>query len=122
MAREKLVRDRIKEFSEASKDGRLFRMATGEEMSVLLVWKLLEECQELTEELLAETTREHLLEEMADVVEVIHGICNFLNFSPEEVEKLRKRKKEAKGGFEKGLVLDLETNPCRIPNIDKLEE
>ena len=52
-----------------------------------------------------------LLEELADVQEVISSILEQVGSSPIEVANLQKRKREKSGGFSKGIVLEGTSNP-----------
>lgn len=63
--------------------------------------KLLEECKEVIE---AES-KESKIEELADLLEVIHGIINDIGTSIDEVEKVRLDKKEKRGGFDNKIFL-----------------
>lgn len=45
------------------------------------------------------------LEEIADLLEVIYRIAEFRVSSKAELETIRQRKKQEKGGFEKNLLL-----------------
>ncbi|MFZ3020416.1 MAG: nucleoside triphosphate pyrophosphohydrolase [Minisyncoccia bacterium] len=91
----KLVRDKIPEILDSK--GILYekRIANDEEYRVELVKKLVEE----TNEFVKETN----IEELADVVEVIEAMRLLPEFS--EVESVRLKKKEERGGFEKRLIL-----------------
>jgi len=58
---------------------------------------------------LSEELQEYLesgdLEELADIVEVVYGIAAALGETVEELERLRLRKREARGGFDERLFL-----------------
>ncbi len=66
--------------------------------------KLLEEAQEVFEAYGKD--REHLKEEIADVIEVIDAILYHNDIALTEVLAIRDKKKEKKGGFETGLFLE----------------
>jgi predicted house-cleaning noncanonical NTP pyrophosphatase (MazG superfamily) len=66
--------------------------------------KLLEEAQEVFEAYGKD--REHLKEEIADVIEVIDAILYHNDIKLDEVLKIRDAKKGKKGGFETGLYLE----------------
>lgn len=66
--------------------------------------KLLEESQEVFESYNLED-KTQLKEELADVIEVIDAILFHNNLSLSEILEIRDKKKERKGGFEKGLYL-----------------
>ena len=63
--------------------------------------KLYEEVQEFQE------TRNHqyALEELADILELIHAALPIHEATYENLEKIRIAKKEKRGGFEKGIYL-----------------
>lgn len=67
--------------------------------------KLLEEAHEVFEAYGHEDKTE-LKEEIADVIEVIDAILYHNDISLGEVLKIRDKKKEKRGGFEKGLYLE----------------
>lgn len=66
--------------------------------------KLLEEAQEVFEAYGKD--REHLKEEIADVIEVIDAILYHNSITLDEVLTIRDKKKEKRGGFETGLYLE----------------
>ncbi|MDO8574234.1 MAG: nucleoside triphosphate pyrophosphohydrolase [bacterium] len=45
-------------------------------------------------------------EELADILEVIKAICKFKGLNEKEVESIRKKKAEERGGFEERIILD----------------
>ena len=48
---------------------------------------------------------DHSLEEMADLLEVMHGILYLKGISWEMLEKVRIQKRNERGGFEQRLLL-----------------
>jgi len=44
-------------------------------------------------------------EEMADILEVLHALCNLKGFSWEQVEMMRQKKSLERGAFEKRIIL-----------------
>ena len=76
---------------------------SGQELNSFLVEKLKEETEEVDG---AFDDNEKLKEEIADVVEVLNGIMYLKGFSKEEIELIRLKKKERRGGFESGLFLE----------------
>ena len=97
MAREKLVRDRIPEIiiSEGRKPAT--RIAGTEEYRRKLSEKLEEE--------VAEFLANMSTEEMADVLEVLHAICELEGIRMEDVERARLVKKKERGGFSGRVIL-----------------
>jgi predicted house-cleaning noncanonical NTP pyrophosphatase (MazG superfamily) len=75
-----------------------------EEILERLKDKLLEEAHEVFEAYGKD--REHLKEEIADLIEVIDAILYHNNIELAEVLAVRDQKKEKKGGFETGLFLE----------------
>ena len=94
---DKLVRDRIPEIIEAGGGTPVTETISPEELQAALDRKLREEVGEYLES--------HSVEEMADVLEVLHGIAFHRGIGWEQVEAERVRKKEKRGGFEKGIRL-----------------
>jgi predicted house-cleaning noncanonical NTP pyrophosphatase (MazG superfamily) len=98
---EKLVRDRIAEFVFIERGEILTtRKATEEELLSLLKNKLVEEANEV----LNANSMDELIEEMADVLEVMKAISVKQNITDEIFEK-REAKFLERGGFEDGIVL-----------------
>ena len=94
----KLVRDRIPEIIE--KDGKtcVCSELSQEDYITMLDQKLNEE--------LAEYQESKSMEELADLLEVMSAVATARGSSMDEVEKIRLRKKEKRGGFEKKLLLE----------------
>ena len=94
---DKLVRDRIPEVILSSGRLPVADFLPRQEMQSALDRKLKEEIQEYLDS--------HSVEELADVLEVLHGIAFHLGVPWEEIEGERIRKREERGGFEKGVRL-----------------
>ena len=94
----KIVRDQIPEIIEKNGQRALCRAAEKEEIIRGLEAKLTEE--------LAEYLEDHSLEEMADLLEVIHGLLYHRGISWEELERIRLEKRQKRGGFEQGIWLE----------------
>ncbi len=94
----KLVRDKIPEIIEA--DGRTCKthILSDEEYLSALEEKLNEE--------VAEYQKDKNLEEMADVLEVLQAICIARGYTLEELEALRKKKADDRGGFSEKIFLE----------------
>src|SRR5437773_492530 len=54
----------------------------------------------------AEFTTEESIEEMADIFEVVHAINQAKGWSWDEVDKVRQKKFDDRGGFEKKIILE----------------
>ena len=94
---DKLVRDKIPSIIEASGKTAVTDRIPPENMPAALDRKLQEEVKEFLES--------HSVEEMADVLEVLHGIAYYAGIDWNQVEAERLRKKEERGGCEKGIRL-----------------
>ena len=93
----KLVRDRIPEIIEKSG-----KTCTTEILSDEAYLKMID--AKLDEEL-AEYHQDQNLEELADLVEVIHAAAIARGYTLEELEERRAQKAQDRGGFEKRLLL-----------------
>ncbi|MGH3662488.1 MAG: nucleoside triphosphate pyrophosphohydrolase [Micromonosporaceae bacterium] len=93
----KLVRDRIPELIKADGEEPKMRIASDEEYPALLRLKLLEEVQEFLDS--DDPT------ELVDVVEVVRAIAKEKGVNATQLEKLRKRKEDERGGFNERAVL-----------------
>ncbi|OHX50684.1 nucleoside triphosphate pyrophosphohydrolase [Cytobacillus oceanisediminis] len=97
----KLVRDRIPEVIE--KTGKKFstRILDDNDYIKELKKKSFEELQEYVET----NNNEDAIEELADVLEIIHALAEYHGASIEEVEEVRKQKAEKRGGFKEKIFL-----------------
>ena len=93
----KLVRDRIPEIIEADGKRCKTRILSDEEYLRYVDAKLDEE--------LAEYHKDGSIEELADLLEVIRAAAAARGSSIEEVEAIRVRKAEKRGGFEERILL-----------------
>lgn len=94
----KLVRDRIPEIIEKSGKKAITRTLTQEEYLTELDRKLNEEC--------AEYQADKSLEELADMLEVMHAIAEAKGYSVAELEQVRAEKAEKRGGFTDKIYLE----------------
>ena len=97
----KAIRDKIPEIIQ--KDGHSCNVET------LSDEKFLEQLEKKLSEELAEYQNEKNPEELADILEVIYRVAQLKGVSKEELEKVRIKKSEQRGGFEKNLFL-IDTN------------
>lgn len=98
---DKIVRDRIPEVIEAAGQHARYELVDRETALEGLKRKLSEE--------LAEYLESGSLEEMADLLEVMHGVAYHSGVSWQELEAVRLAKRAERGGFECGVRL-LEVN------------
>lgn len=103
----KLVRDKILEIIEAENLAYQSRVLKPEEHLTEIKKKLYEEVKEFDETI----NREDALEEMADVLELLHAALKVYGAEFTELEAIRVNKKKKRGGFDEGLYLiDVEDN------------
>jgi predicted house-cleaning noncanonical NTP pyrophosphatase (MazG superfamily) len=101
----KLVRDRIPEIIESTGKNFSTRVLNNEEYITELKNKSFEELQEYVQK----TNNEDAIEELADLLEIIHALAEYHGSSIEMVEEVRKVKAEKRGGFkEKIFLLEVE--------------
>ena len=94
----KLVRDRIPEIIKQSGKQCVCSILSEEDFLLLLDQNLNEELDEYQES--------KSMEELADLLEVIHFVALARGSSIEEIEKIRIQKAEKRGGFEKRILLE----------------
>lgn len=95
---DKLVRDEIPRIIEENGETPVTHSAEGDEYSERLDEKLAEEVSEYLES--------GEIEELADVLEVLHAIREERGVSRESLREKRRRKAEERGGFDEGIVLE----------------
>jgi predicted house-cleaning noncanonical NTP pyrophosphatase (MazG superfamily) len=101
----KLVRDRIPEIIESTGKKFSTRILNNEEYITELKNKSFEELQEYVQT----TNNNDAIEELADLLEIIHALAEYHGSSIEMVEEVRKVKAEKRGGFkEKIFLLEVE--------------
>ena len=94
----KLVRDLIPQIIEKSGSKFDTHIADTEEYKKLMEEKLQEEVNEYF--------KDKNLEELADVLEVLIGLAGSLGYTEAELFGKRMQKKEERGGFNEGIVLE----------------
>lgn len=94
----KLVRDKIPEYIRSKGGVPTTHIADNKEYWEKLKEKLLEEIKEFSEN--------EVIEEMADIQEVIGAMCDYKNFNKEDIETIRKKKVEERGAFKKKIILE----------------
>lgn len=93
----KLVRDRIPEIIESSGKSCTTEILSAEDYLCMIDAKLDEE--------LAEYHKDQNIEELADLVEVIHAAAIARGYTLEDLERVRAEKATKRGGFEKRILL-----------------
>ncbi|AJH72897.1 putative phosphoribosyl-ATP pyrophosphohydrolase [Bacillus cereus ATCC 4342] len=97
----KLVRDRIPEIIE--NNGKTFTTR------ILNEKEYIEEVSKKTQEELAEyleaESKEHKVEELADLLELVNALAQYEGVTLEDVEQVRKQKAEKRGGFQERVFL-----------------
>ena len=97
----KLIRDKIPQIIKANGKTPTTRILPEEEC-IKEICKKTEE--ELTEYLEA-TTKEHKLEELSDLLELLKALAEYEGTTLEEIDKIRKKKAEERGGFQNRIFL-----------------
>lgn len=97
----KLVRDLIPEIIESKGKKFFTRILSDEEYITELKKKSFEELDEY----IKADNKEEALEELADLLEIIHALAEVHGSSIEKVESVRKRKAEDTGGFKQKIFL-----------------
>lgn len=102
----KLIRDRIPEIIEASGKTCLTEVLPEEDYLRMVDAKLDEE--------LAEYHRDPNLEELADLLEVMHAAVLARGYTLEDLERVRVEKAAKRGGFERRLLLKEVREPDEV--------
>ena len=98
----KLVRDKIPEIIKNNGEESVVRELSDDEYKEELYTKLLEESHEVIE---SENT-ESIIEELADVLEILKSIAELNNKELSDVIAMADQKRLKRGGFEKRLFLE----------------
>lgn len=94
----KLVRNKIIKIIQSNGETPIYHTLSDEEYLAELHKKLFEEANEFVE---ADDP-----EELADLLEVVYSIAKVKNINMEEVETIRLKKREKRGGFEDKIYLE----------------
>ncbi|MED4046765.1 phosphoribosyl-ATP pyrophosphohydrolase [Priestia aryabhattai] len=97
----KLVRDNILEIIKAEGLNYNAKILTSDELLVEVKAKMIEEANEFMEA----AEKKEAVEELADILELIHASLGAYGVDFEELEAIRKEKKEKRGGFDKAIYL-----------------
>ncbi len=104
----KLIRDKIPDIIKANKGDFETRILDESEFEKELRKKLLEEAKEL-----AITSEDELINELADVLEIIKSIASHHKIQFGQVEKYQVEKRKKRGGFNKRIFLIWSTDKAR---------
>lgn len=97
----KLVRDRIPEIIE--NNGKTFTTRILDEKEY--IEEVSKKTQEELVEYLEAENKEHKVEELADLLELVNALAQYEGVTLEDVEKVRKQKAEKRGGFQERIFL-----------------
>ncbi len=95
----KLVRDKIPDIIRETGETPVTHKATGYDFMQALCRKLNEEI----EEFFTAATDKHRMEELADVLEVVHALADQLG-GVSRLEQVRLLKRAQRGGFDEGII------------------
>lgn len=94
----KLVRDKIPEYIKSKGGVPVTHIADEKEYWEKLKEKLLEEFEEFK--------KDESVEEMADILEVLEAIARYKGFNMVNVGKIKNKKADERGKFQKRIILD----------------
>lgn len=97
----KLIRDRIPEIIHQSGKSYNTKRLADEEYIKELKNKAIEELNEYYHS----TSNQEAGEELADLLEVMHSLAEVHGYSFDQIEEIRQRKAEARGGFKERIYL-----------------
>lgn len=98
----KLVRDDIPARHDKRGHTVTMKQLKGNELTEALCEKLHEEADEVH----AASTHDELIEEIADVQQIIDDLCYNLHISEEQLRSVQKMKRDKKGGFTQGSYIE----------------
>lgn len=102
----KLVRDGIIEKIRVNGDVASYRQATDEEFPAYVARKVREEARELSEALLA-GSNEAIIEEIADLREIVDEVIALRGISNEAIAQIQKQKRYKVGAFGRRWILNI---------------
>lgn len=105
---EKLVRDRIPELMAQSSTIVEVETLNHKAHITALKEKLIEEAQEV----IGAASRDEVIEEIADLKEVIDALMLKLSIKSSEIDEIKRKKSLRNGGFDRGLFLKSVETPC----------
>jgi predicted house-cleaning noncanonical NTP pyrophosphatase (MazG superfamily) len=99
----KLIRDKIPEIIENDGKKANLRILEDDEYKLELLKKIVEESKEVLE---AKDSKQELIKEIGDLMEVLDSVIKEFNLNIEDIISLKEKRKEERGGFEKRLFLE----------------
>ena len=93
-----------------------YRILEGKEWCQALKHKLIEEAEEVQNSLKVD----EIITELADVLEVIEGLCKAYNIDLNQLAQIKEKKYKERGGFEQGFYLEsveMEENNPKIKHF-----
>jgi predicted house-cleaning noncanonical NTP pyrophosphatase (MazG superfamily) len=111
---EKLIRDRLPAIMRAQGLAVFDRRLGAAELETALRAKLVEEAGEAR----AAAGRDDLVDELADIAEVIAALCALREITPAEIETARLAKRAARGGFDDAVWNAAVSAPVGAPALD----
>lgn len=99
----KLVRDNIPDIITSNGEKPIVRTLDEDEYKKELLKKLVEESKETLESI---NNKDKLIKEIGDVQEVISSVIKAFELSSDDIDELRIKRKEKRGGFEKRIFLE----------------
>ena len=99
--KKKLIRDNVPELAKATGDELETQVLDEADFKKELAKKLVEEA----EEIVSAETSEKLMEEMADVLEVLMSLAEAHQARFQDIDQCREEKRKKSGGFTKRLLL-----------------
>ncbi|MGH0514086.1 nucleoside triphosphate pyrophosphohydrolase [Bacillus cereus] len=97
----KLIRNKIAQIIEANGKTPTTRILPENEY----IKEICKKTQEELNEYLEATTKEHKLEELSDLLELINALAEYEGTTLEEINTIRKKKAEERGGFQNRVFL-----------------
>ena len=107
----KLVRDKIVDLMQEKGSKLYWFQLQDKDFQKQLKIKLLEEAQEAVHAV----HKENVLEELADVLEVVHTLAKLYDISVKDLDMHQKKKRNEKGGFEKRIFVSCAEHPQDSP-------
>lgn len=107
----KLVRDKIVDYMHNKGSKLYWYTLDDKEFLKQLKIKLLEEAHEVAQA----ANKNSMLEELADLTEVIQNLTKLFEITPKELTAFQKKKREEKGGFAKRVFVTFAEHPKDSP-------